>query len=74
MQEKEFDRILEQIGRGTRLSAAQVRQQMQQALNQSLSDPDPAVQKMWKAVPCQGAVPTLEEFMEYLIRKNVVTP
>ena len=47
---------------------------MQQVMNEALENPDPAVQAMWRSIPRKGAEPTLEEFMDYLIEKKLLSP
>ena len=72
MQDSASEKILRQISSDKQISSRQLREQMQQALEEALKNPDPVVQAMWDSIPCRGAVPTLEEFMDYLVEKKVV--
>ena len=74
MQETSFEQILSQIARSSPLTPEEIRAKMQQAMEAALADPSPAVQAMWRSVPKTGRTPTLDEFMEYLIEKNMLAP
>ena len=74
MHETSFEQILNQIAKTSSLSQGEIRDRMQLAMDAALADPSPAVQAMWNAVPKQGDIPTLEEFMNYLIEKNMLSP
>lgn len=74
MQDSPFERILQQLASTGQVSAQELRQQMQQAMEEALQNPDPAVQAMWARVPKQGRQPTLEEFMDHLIAQNLLAP
>ena len=74
MQKTVFERMLDQIAAIRQATPAEVRESMQMAMVSALNDPDPAVQAMWDSVPREGSVPTLEEFMNYLIDKNLLLP
>lgn len=72
MQESAFEKTLQQIADTKGISPQALRQQMQQAMEEAMKNPDPAVRAMWDSVPRRETVPTLEEFMDYLIEKNMV--
>lgn len=74
MEDSAFETILQQIASDMQIHPGKLREQMQLAMNAALSNPDPAVQAMWNTVPSLGEKPTLEEFMEYLIAKGLLTP
>ena len=74
MKKTVFERMLDQIAAIRQATPAEVRESMQMAMVSALKDPDPAVQAMWDSVPREGSVPTLEEFMNYLIDKNLLLP
>ena len=69
-----LEKIIHQIARVNRTSSLEVREKMQQAMEDALANPDPSVQAMWASIPRRGSRPTLEEFMDYLIEKNLLTP
>lgn len=72
MQDSAFEKMLQQIAWDKQVSSRELRLQMQQAMEEAFRNPDPAVRAMWDSVPRQGTAPTLEEFMDYLIEKNLV--
>ena len=74
MQKTGFDRILEQIAQANQASPGQVRAQLQLAMESAMADPDPIVQAMWTSIPRKGETLTLEEFMDYLIHRNLLLP
>ena len=74
MQKTPFDLILDQIASANRITSMEVRERLRMAMASALKDPNPAVQAMWNSVPKKGDTPTLEEFMDYLIQKNMLQP
>ena len=74
MQNPAFEKILDQLASASSMTPAQIRAQMQLALESALEDPTPSVQAMWQSVPKKGTKPTLDEFMDYLIEKKMLLP
>ena len=74
MQKTALEKILEPIARTKGVHPALLRAQMQQAMKEALQNPDPMVQAMWRSIPKKGPEPTLEEFMDYLIEKKLLSP
>ena len=72
MHRTQFDEILNQIANANRISPTEVRENLRAAMTAALADPNPVVQAMWQSVPRKGSKPTLEEFMDYLIGKNLL--
>lgn len=69
-----FEHILHQIAGASQAAPDAVREKMQAALISALENPDPSVQAMWNAIPKEGTSPTLDEFTDYLISKNLLLP
>ena len=69
-----LEKIIHQIAMANGHSSLEIREKMQQAMEDALANPDPAVQAMWATIPKGGTKPTLEEFMDYLIEKNLLKP
>jgi hypothetical protein len=42
---------------------------MQEALDAGMQNPDPAVQAEWRRIPHKGAKPTPQEVMDYMANK-----
>ena len=61
-----FNQILTEIAKKNNTSPDHVRSEMQKAMDAAMRNPDPAVQARWASSPRKGAVPTLEEFIEYM--------
>ena len=74
MEQTGFEQILQQIAAVNGTSPDKVRQQMEAAMASALCNPDPAVQQMWRSIPCKGDTPTLDKFMDYLIDQNTLLP
>lgn len=74
MEKQGFEQILQQIAAINGTSSGEVRRQMEATMASALQNPDPAVRKMWSSIPRNGEVPTLDEFMEYLIEQKVLLP
>lgn len=74
MHDSAFNRILTQIANASHISSMELREKMQLAMESAMANPDPAVQAMWNSIPKKGDKPTLEEFMDYLIARNLLAP
>ena len=74
MEKSSFEQILEQIALTRNTTSHQIRQQMEAAMASALENPDPVVQQMWDSIPRKGEVPTLDEFMNYMISQNILLP
>ena len=55
--------IIKRIAREHGVPEAQVRADMQEAMNAGRANPDPAVQARWAAFHYAGTEPTVEEFI-----------
>lgn len=61
--------IIRQVACNHHLPEAQVRRDMEEAMNAARSSPDPAVQARWASFHYAGAEPTLEEFILWAAAK-----
>ena len=66
MRQQNFETILALIAMRHHTTVDDVRREMEIALREGLSNPDPAVRAQWAKIPCEGTSPTLEEFISYL--------
>ncbi len=55
--------IIKRIAHAHHVPEAQVRADMEEAMNAGKNNPDPAVQAQWATFHYAGAEPTLEEFI-----------
>lgn len=69
MTEHKAKRAIQKIARREGKSVAEIRAEMQAALDASRQNPDPRVQSQWREIPCKGAVPTVEEFIIHMAKK-----
>ena len=74
MHDSALNKIIRQIASINQVSSLEVREKMQLAMEAAMANPDPAVQAMWDSIPKKGDKPTLDEFMDYLIGKNLLIP
>jgi len=67
MTPQELDLILTKVAYKQHSTVQQVRNEIMIAMKEAQQSSDPNVQAMWAGIPRQGDVPTLEEFMAFLI-------
>lgn len=66
VRKSELDSIIRMLAKENHSTPEYVRNQMQSALDEAFSDPNPSVQAAWNALPTKGRKPSLEEFIEYM--------
>lgn len=71
MHERQLRRMLETIARKNNTSAENVRKEMLFAMKMGQSSNDPAVQAVWESIPRKGTELTLEEFLDYLLKRTL---
>ena len=54
-------RLFFQVEQMKKISSARIKQ--------GLNDPAPEKRKSWEAIPCEGNVPTPEEWLKYAVEK-----
>ena len=62
-----MDSILERVAQENHTSLAEVRREIDAAIQTGLANTDPAVQAAWRTVPCEGGVPTAEELILWAV-------
>jgi len=60
------NRVLAEIALKNGVSVAEVRKEIQAALDEGMKNPDPKVQAYWNSIPRRSEKPTLEEIVAYL--------
>lgn len=58
-------RAIEQIAIKNHTSVDEIRLQMKIAMINGLVSKDPKIKSYWQSIPCEGDVPTPEEFIVY---------
>ena len=71
MEKDKFNRVLEEIARNHHTTVQEVRKEMEFAMQAGQSSPDPAVQARWNSIPRKGDKLTLEEFIDYIIKRTM---
>ena len=66
MRKSELDSIICMLAKEKHCTPEYVRRQMQSALDEAFSNPNPSVQAAWNALPTKRIKPSLEEFIEYM--------
>lgn len=51
------------------ISVEEMKEIISERIEQGLHDPDPKKRKSWEAIPCEGDVPTPEEWLKYVVEK-----
>lgn len=69
MQKKKLDKIIAQIAKAHHTTPEEVRKEMCAAMEAGQASEDPEVQKVWNSISRNGEVLTLEEFMDYMIKR-----
>ena len=69
MNKEKFEWMLEEVAHLNGITKEQVRQEMQEVMEEGMRCPDPEVQQRWAQIPKQGEKVTLEEFVEYIINQ-----
>lgn len=67
MKKRNYDSILEKIASENRTTVEEVRRSIEEAIDEAVNNPDPAVRETWKHLPYKGDKPTVEEMLDYTI-------
>ena len=49
------------------IPAAEVRREIDEAIEIGMADPDPSVRKIWNTIPHKGDIPTAEELIAWAV-------
>lgn len=61
--------FFERLARERGLTVEEMKTIISARIERGLHDPDPKKRKFWEAIPCEGDVPTPEEWLKYAIEK-----
>jgi len=67
---KSAEKIIREMARANHVPEAQVRADIQEAMQYGRSSPDPAVQARWAKFHYWGAEPTVEEFILWMTSRT----
>ena len=63
---RNFEQIIKEIAVMQGMTPAEVRKEMQYAMDEAMRNPSPQIQAAWASIPRHGKNLTLEEFVEYM--------
>ena len=66
MKKSKGARAIKKVAVKERVSVAEVRGEIEKAINEAMADPDPAVRAYWAGIPKKGEKPTPEEVIAYM--------
>lgn len=69
MKDLKYEMVLNRIAKENHTTVANVRKEMQSAMDLAMASRDPLVQARWAAIPKKGGRLTLEEFVTYLAKR-----
>ena len=69
MKNHQASKAISQVAKSHHVSEDTVRKEIQEAISEALSSPDPAIQALWKQIPCVGETPEPEELIAWIIKQ-----
>lgn len=57
---------LRKVALANNTTVEEVRREIMIAMDAAMANPDPAIQTMWRTIPCAGEKPTPEEFIAFV--------
>ena len=73
MTNSKAQKLFEQVALKNGVSVAEVRKEIEIAIDEAMTNPDPAVKKEWENFKFKGEKPTPEEFIVYMSKKVQTT-
>lgn len=66
---EKHENFFERLARERNITVEEMKKVISERIERGLHDPDPAKRKSWEAIPCEGDVPTPEEWLKYAVEK-----
>ena len=63
------DAALREVARKNHITVEEVRKEIRLAMIAAMCDPDPAIQRVWREIPCAGAALTPEDLITYIAKQ-----
>lgn len=63
------DNIFIRMAEKHSITEEELKEQIQQRIIAGLNSPDPVRRKQWEEIPHEGAIPTPEEYVRYVVEK-----
>ena len=60
---------LQEVAQRHRVTVEEVRNEIRLAMIAAMCDPDPAIQRVWREIPCAGAALTPEDLITYIAKQ-----
>ena len=60
---------LREVARKNHTTLEEVRKEIRLAMIAAMCDPDPAIQRVWREIPCAGATLTPEDLITYIAKQ-----
>ena len=60
---------LREVARKNHITVDEVRKEIRLAMIAAMCDPDPAIQRVWREIPCAGAALTPEDLITYIAKQ-----
>jgi len=60
---------LREVAKQNHTTVEEVKKEILFAMQASMDNPDPAIQAIWRTIPCVGSTPTPEEFIVYIANR-----
>ena len=61
--------LLESLAQKNSMTVEEMHEQLEKRLVAGLNDSDPEHRAQWKRIPCVGEIPTVEEWLAYIIKR-----
>ena len=66
---EKHENFFERLARERNITVEEMKQIISDRIEQGLHDSDPEKRKSWEAIPCEGDIPTPEEWLKYAVEK-----
>ncbi len=70
---EKHENFFERLARERGITVEEMKNIISTRIEQGLHDPDPEKRRSWEAIPCEGDVPTPEEWLKYAVEKLEVS-
>lgn len=65
----EQETLFERLARERNISVEEMRERIAARIERGWNDPDPDKRAQWRKIPCDGEIPTPEEWLRYAVEK-----
>lgn len=65
----EQETLFERLAREWNITVEEMRVQITARIERGWTDPDPEKRAQWRKIPCDGEIPTPDEWLKYAVEK-----